>query len=308
MNGISDIEFEFVYALLVPLFFLICEKFCKYKPARLYFPHLAVINASGLINEKIASIFKWLAIIFLSIALASPVLMDKEVLKSRVGYDIVVAIDASGSMSRPFLSDKRVSKFDITKKIASEFIAKREFDNLSAVGFGRYAFIISPLTYDKNALNMMVAQLNMHESFSEGTAIGDAIAQGVRVLKDSEAKNKIIVLATDGEEEGEVTLTYDKATALAKKHNIKIYTIGIGQKGEFNAMALKYISDETDGVFFSANDKEALKSVYDKIDELEKSKITTSDFVKKDYLYDYFLFVAFIALGFYIYFKHGRKK
>jgi len=308
MNGITDIEFEFVYFLLIPLLFLVCEKYCKYKPGRLYFPHIAVMNESGQLKERLASVMKWLAIIFASISLASPVLVNKEVLKSRIGYDIVTAIDASGSMRYPFLNDASVNKFDVTKRVVQEFIAKREGDNLAAVVFGRYAFIISPLTYDKNALNMMVSQVEMHPSFSQGTAIGDAIAQSVRVLKESEAKNRIIVIATDGDEEGDVTITYDKATALAKKHGIKIYAIGIGQNGQFNAASLKYIAAETGGEFFSANDKEALEKVYEEIDRLEKSKITTSDFVKKDYYYAYPLFIALLALLFYLYFRYRRGR
>lgn len=308
MNGISDIEFEFVYSLLIPLIFLACEKYCRYKPGRLYFPHITVMNESGELKERLASIMKWLAIIFASVSLASPVLVNKEVLKSRIGYDIVAAIDASGSMRYPFLNDQSVNKFDVTKKVIQDFIAKREGDNLAAVAFGRYAFIISPLTYDKSALNMMVDQVQMHPSFSQGTAIGDAIAQSVRVLKEAEAKNRIIIIATDGDEEGEVTITYDKATALAKKHGIKIYAIGIGQNGQFNAATLKYIASETGGEFFSANDKEALKKVYEKIDRLEKSEITTSDFVKKDYLYAYPLFIAVFALLFYLYYRYGRGR
>jgi len=307
MDSIFDTEFEFVFFLLLPILFLICEKYFKYKPGRLYFPHISVMSSSEEIKNRVTTILKWFVIIFSSIALASPVLINKEVLKSRIGYDIVVALDASGSMKYPFLSERSVSKFDVTKNVVQKFIKKREGDNLSAVAFGRYAFIISPLTYDKKALEIMVDQINMHPSYSDGTAIGDAIGQSVRVLKESEAKNKIIILATDGDEEGDVTITYDKATELAKKHDIKIYAIGIGQNGQFNAGALKYIAAETDGKFFSANDKNTLNKVYEEIDRLEKSEITTSDFVKKDYLYIYPLFVAIMAHLLYLYFRYRRR-
>lgn len=308
MSSLFEVEFELYYLLLLPVLFLVCERFCRYRPGKLYFPHLTEVNSVNELKNRLASILKWLVIIFASLAMASPVLVNKEVLKNRVGYDIVTAFDASGSMKYPFRNDASVSKFEVTKAVVEKFIKKRSEDNLGAVAFGRYAFIIAPLTYDKLALESMVDQIDIHRSFSQGTAIGDAIAQSVRILKESEAKNKIIILATDGEEEGDVVIPYDQATALAKKHGIKIYAIGIGQKGQFNSGALRFIAKETGGAYFSANDKEALDKVYDRIDQLEKSKITASDFVKKEYLYMYPLFIAIIALLFYLYFKYREKK
>lgn len=307
MSSLLAVEFELYYCLLLPVLFLVCERFCRYRPGRLYFPHVAHINRSGEMKNKMASILKWMTIIFVSMAMASPVFVDKEVVKNRIGYDIVTAFDASGSMKYPFLNDESMSKFDVTKEVVKRFIKKRTEDNLGAVAFGKYAFIISPLTYDKFALESMVDQVDIHKSFSQGTAIGDAIAQSVRVLKDSEAKNRIIILATDGEEEGDVVITYDRAAALAKKEKIKIYAIGIGQNGQFNAGALKYIASETGGAYFSANDKEALTKVYEEIDILEKSQITSSDFVKKEYLFMYPLFIAILALLFYLYYRYREK-
>lgn len=308
MSSLFEIEFELYYFLLLPLLFLVCERYCRYRPGKLYFPHITVIRSVNELKNRLSAILKWVVIIFLSLAMASPVLVDKEVLKNRIGYDIVTAFDASGSMKYPFTRDGAVSKFEVTKEVVRQFIQKRTEDNLGAVAFGRYAFIIAPLTYDKAALESMVEQINIHRAFSQGTAIGDAIAQSVRILKESEAKNRIIILATDGEEEGDVVITYDRATALAKKYGIKIYAIGIGQEGQFNNTALKFIAKETGGAYFSANDEAALTKVYEKIDNLEKSKITTSDFVKKEYLYMYPLFVAIIALLFYLYFKYREKK
>jgi len=308
MNSLFEIEFELYYFLLLPVLFLICERYCRYRPGKLYFPHLAAINSVNELKNRLTSIFKWLTIIFISLAMASPVLVNKEVMKNRIGYDIVTAFDASGSMKYPFAGDSGTSKFDVTKAVVKRFIQKRSEDNLAAVAFGKYAFIIAPLTYDKTALESMVEQIQINRSFSQGTAIGDAIAQSVRVLKESEAKNKIIILATDGEEEGDVVIPYDQATALAKEYRIKIYAIGIGQNGQFNASSLKYIAKETGGAYFSANDSEALDKVYDRIDKLEKSKITTSDFVKKEYLYMYPLFIAIMALLLYLYFKYREKK
>ena len=307
MSSLFEIEFELYYFLLLPLLFLVCERFCRYRPATLYFPHTRVMESVSQVGNRLINALRWLGIITLSLALASPVFIDKEVLKERVGYDIVTAFDASGSMEYPFIRGQAISKFDITKGVVKKFIAKREKDNVAAVAFGKYAFIVAPLTYDKLALEQMVDQIEINPAFSRGTAIGDAIGQSIRVLKDSEATNRVIVLATDGEEEGEVVIPYDKATAMAKKHGIKIYTIGIGQNGQFNSRGLKYIASETGGAFFSANNPDALEKVYEEIDRLEKSKITSSDFVKKEYLYPYPLFIAILAVLFYLYLRYRER-
>jgi len=307
MSSLFEVEFELYYFLLLPLLFLVCERYCRYRPATLYFPHAAIMQSASRSSNRLINALKWLGIIGLSLALSSPVLIDKKVVKERVGYDIVAAFDASGSMEHPFIRGQAISKFDVTKEVVKRFVKKREKDNVAAVAFGKYAFIIAPLTYDKGAVEQMVDQIEISPAFSRGTAIGDAIGQSIRILKDSEAQNRIIVLATDGEEEGEVVIPYDKATELAKNNRIKIYTIGIGQNGQFNSLGLKYIASETGGAFFSANNPDALEKVYEEIDRLEKSKITGSDFMQKDYLYPYPLFVAIMAMLFYLYFRYRER-
>jgi len=92
---------------------------------------------------------------------------------------------------------------------------------------------------------------------------------------------------------------------LAIKHKIKIYTIGIEGQG-LDAYPLKKIARDTNGAYFSANDKDTLIKVYKKIDVLEKSKIDINDFVKKDYLFQYPLFIAIIALMFLILIWHKQ--
>jgi Ca-activated chloride channel family protein len=305
--NLDELSFEYPYVFGVILLFVVCAIFCAYKPGRLYFAHLNMVNESSMIKNHVASFFKWIAILALASALASPVIVNKEVIKESIGYDIVVAMDASGSMRYPFRDDRRYSKFDITKALTEAFITKREKDNVSAVAFGKYAFILSPLTYDKTALASMVSDVVMREGFSDGTAIGDSIMQSVQVLKGGEAKEKMIVLLTDGDEkQAEGLIAYDKATAIAKKYGIKIYTIGIGQNGEYNYALLNYIAQETGGKLFEARNAEALADVFQSIDTLEKSKIKSHDFVKKDYYYHYPLFVAIMALLGFIFFRFRR--
>jgi len=217
---------------------------------------------------------------------------------------MAVAFDASGSMRYPFNRGAKKSKFEITKELIKEFIKKRVNDNLSIVTFGKFAFIVSPLSYDKEAILQMVDNVRLSGVFSDGTALGDGIAQAVRTLKNSEAKNKIIVLITDGKEEGEPVISYQKATMLSKEYHIKIYTIGVGEEGDFDRYALEFIANNTGGKFFVARNKSILKEVFNKIDQLEKSKIKSQDYFNKRYLFVYPLFVAIMGLLFYIYIKY----
>ena len=299
----QNIEFEYIIFLLFPLIFLFCEKFCPYRATLIYFPHISFLKQSTKSDNKLANILKWTTIIFASIALSSPVVIDKKIQKQKIGYDIVLALDASGSMRYAFDINKKTTKFDITKKVLMEFADKRKNDNLGLVAFGKYAFIVSPLTFDKKVIKSMIKNITINPAYSQGTAIGEAIMQSLRIFKNSTAKNKILILATDGDEEGDVAIDFNKALNFAKKAKIKIYTIGIGQNGRYNYATLKYISLNTNAKSFKADDKEALKKIFQKINSLEKSKIKANQFVKKQYLYVFPLFIAMMALLGFIYLK-----
>lgn len=294
------LQFEYPWFLLLLLLFIACSVGCKLRSFSIYFPHVALLRDVSKKKIGVKALFKWLTIIGAVTALASPVVVNKVYEENNVGYDIVVAIDASGSMKYPFSFSQGVSKFDVTKKIVGDFIVKRKKDNLGVVGFGKYGFIVSPLSYDKKLTYEMLQNVVMDERFSNGTAIGDAIAQGVRALKNGMAKSKMIVLVTDGNEEGEVAVTYDKATQIAKNEEVKIYTIGIGREGDYNGRLLRFIAQETGGKFFSAADPKALAKIYDFINKEEKSEIKTKGFEDKRYYFIYPLFVSIMALFLYI--------
>ena len=139
----------------------------------------------------------------------------------------------------------------------------------------------------------------------QNTAIGEAIAMGVRAFKHSKAKTKIIILLTDGEHNSGSVSPKD-ATALAKSENIKIYTIAIGNKGEADSALLQEIAKNSGGEFFSAHTAKELQGVYDKIDEMESSKIKSKEFIQKDYYYQIALLLA-SALLLFLLFREVRR-
>jgi len=275
-----------------------------------FFVHLQFLSAKKNFL-KLEWIIKIMIFILLTIAITSPIIIDKLSPLNRKGKDIVLSIDASGSMNssgydkEDELSDgKRLSRFELTKIVATEFIKKRVSDNVGVVLYGDFAFIASPITYEKEIVSDMLSYLNQGMA-GQNTAIGEAIAISVRAFKHSRAKTKIIILLTDGEHNSG-SISPKDATKLAKEKNIKIYTIAMGNKGEADEELLKEIAKNSDGEFFSATSAKELQNVYEKIDELESSKIKSKEYLQKELYYQIALLFA-SALVIFLLFREARR-
>ncbi len=271
----------------------------------IYFVHLHFLSAKKSFL-KIEWILKILIFISLCVALASPIVVNKLNPHNRNGKDIVLAIDASGSMNSSgfdkegeFSEGKRLSRFEITKIIASEFIQNRISDNVGVVLYGDFAFIASPITYEKEIVIEMLDNLTQGMA-GQNTAIGEAVAMGVRSFEYSKAKSKVIVLLSDGEHNSG-SISPKDATKLALDADIKIYTIAIGNKGEADEALLEKIAKDSNGEFFSAISAKELKDVYDEIDKLESSKIKSREYLLKDYFYQSVLLLGSGLLLFLLY-------
>ena len=214
-------------------------------------------------------------------------------------------MNSSGYDKEDELSDgKRLSRFELTKIVATEFIKKRVSDNVGVVLYGDFAFIASPITYEKEIVSDMLSYLNQGMA-GQNTAIGEAIAISVRAFKHSRAKTKIIILLTDGEHNSG-SISPKDATKLAKEKNIKIYTIAMGNKGEADEELLKEIAKNSDGKFFSATSAKELQNVYEKIDELESSKIKSKEYLQKELYYQIALLYA-STLVIFLLFREARR-
>ncbi|QOY55372.1 VWA domain-containing protein [Candidatus Sulfurimonas marisnigri] len=267
-----------------------------------FFVHLQFLSSKRSFL-KLEWILKVIIFILLCIALASPIVIDKFNPLNRHGKDIVLCIDASGSMNSSGFDfenelggGERLSRFEITKIIAKEFIHKRVSDNIGVVLYGDFAFIASPITYEKEIVSDMLSYLSQGMA-GQNTAIGEAVAMSVRAFKHSTAKTKVIILLTDGEHNSG-DISPKEAMELAKAQNIKIYTIGLGNKGESDEKLLEKIADESGGKFYTAVSAKELQSVYEQIDILESSKIKSREYVLKDYYYWIVLFFTLPLLLF----------
>ncbi len=296
--------FEYPYLLLLLSFFIYCLYRCRVKTKERFFVHLNFFSpATQWYRWEMLAKIAVLTALFL--ALASPIFVDRTDPLNRNGIDIVLTLDGSGSMNVSGFDEKsRASRFEISQKIAQDFVLQRLEDNVGVVLFGDFAFIASPVTYEKEIVAEMIGYLN-HGMAGQNTAIGDGIAAALRALKYSKAKSKIIILLTDGEHNSGGTSPKD-AVAQAKAMGVKIYTIGIGNKGEFDKELLETIAEESGGEFFSAYNSEALEDAYDTINSLEKSQIKSRAYKVKDYYFQWPLAFAFVLL-FLLLWKRSRQ-
>jgi Ca-activated chloride channel family protein len=269
--------FEYPIFLIIPIIYVICRLKCKLKSDKIIFP-----NAYILKNKKFINIYEFLTILFLSIALASPV-KTKIIYLEKKGYDIVLDLDTSGSMAQ-------FNKLEISKEIIKDFVKKRKNDRLGLVIFGNIAYISSPLTPDKKTIEEVLKRIYPGIA-GEKTAIYDALFLSANLFKNSNAKEKIIILLTDGMDNASIT-PLDIAIKKLKKEHIKIYTIGIGD--EIDYKILQEIANKTGGRFFNVYSIQELKNVYNKINQLEKSEIKSNFVIQKKYFFEYPLILGII--------------
>ena len=252
------------------------------------------------------------ALAALIIALARPVEVHSSTESSTEGIDIVLAMDISGSMlARDFEPDRITA----SKHLASEFASMRVGDRISVVAFAGEAFTQCPLTSDKASVGTMLSRLRSGV-VDDGTAIGNGLATAINRLRESGSKSKVVVLLTDGvNNRGQISPIM--AAEIARDMGIKVYTIGVGTKGkapmpavdmfgnqtyvmadvEIDEQLLRNIAKTTGGEYFRAVDNEALKQIYARIDEMEKSEVQITHYTSYEELYFGWLLLGLLLLA-----------
>ncbi len=265
---------------LLLLLLLPCFLWCKQYNKPYYFSKLSWITR----QSPLLSWEPWLKMALFTLmvfALAKPFVYDASSNQHKKGRDLILAIDASGSMAQSGFDKKNrlKTKYDITLALSQDFIKKRFDDNMGIVVFGTFAYTASPLTYDLDALSYLLEMTNVGLA-GESTAIGDAIMQSIRTLSFSEAKNKAIILLTDGHHNAG-QISPKEAVKKAKALGIKIYTIGIGKKSDYDVALLETIAKQSGAKSFSASSAKALSQIYKEINLLEPSAIRSENYLKQ---------------------------
>lgn len=227
----------------------------------------------------------WLLLIA---ALAGPRWVGEPLPVERQGYNIMLALDLSGSMeiTDMLLHDRPVSRLMVVKRAAEQFVADRAGDRIGLILFGTQAYLQTPLTYDRHSVLLRLEDATVGLA-GKTTSIGDAVGLAVKRLQDVPKQGRIIILLTDGANNSGV-LTPLKAAELARDDGIKIYTIGLGAESDPHALTgnflninasadldedtLKEMAQMTDGQYFRATDPESLQRIYQTINQLERIK------------------------------------
>jgi Ca-activated chloride channel family protein len=245
------------------------------------------------------------------IAIARPQSTSEDETVEKEGIDIIISMDISGSMEACYFKPNRL---EAAKNVACEFIHARENDRIGIVLFAGESFTQCPLTTDRSTLVNLMTQVK-NGIIDDGTAIGMGLANAVARIKDSDAKSKVVILLTDGMNNcGEIEPV--SAAEIAATYGIRVYTIGVGTQGyapypttdiwgrkvyeqvkvDIDEATLQKIAKITDGQYFRATDNQALKNVYKKIDELEKTKMLSMTISHSEDLFHPFLLWALILM------------
>lgn len=257
--------------------------------AALYVPffdamsHIADVENRGVIKQKKITLFLliWALIVF---SLAGPRWVGEPQPLAHEGYNIMLALDLSGSMELRdmALNGRPVSRLAVVKRAAVRFVQERTGDKIGLIVFGSQAYLQTPLTYDKQNILMRIDDATVGLA-GKTTSIGDALGLAVKRLQAVPAKGRVIILLTDGVNNSGV-LAPLKAAELARDDNIKVYTIGLGADAESGVMGnmfmnmtadldedtLQDVSKMTGGRYFRATDMQSLQSIYETINQLER--------------------------------------
>ena len=289
-------SFEYPYVFLLLIMVAVCILFCKEKVRAIYFPHTELLSSLVKSKQILLNLLRALILSLLIIGLSSPVKTEEIILDNSKGHEISLILDASGSMNR-------FDKFKTVKAIMIDFISKRKTDKLALSVFADFAYTVVPLTYDKKSVIKMLDNIEIGVAGRRKTALYEALFLSSKLFNNSKSKERIAILLTDGKDNTD-SVPLDMAIERAKDNKIKVYTVAVGDKKDYNAEVLKYIANSTGAKFFSANSYESIQNIYKQINQLDKSEININKYDKKTYYFHYPLTLALVLLLIYFWRKN----
>lgn len=285
----AEISFEapwaFALLILVVVVLLVEVRRERVRPAAVLFSSLGLLPAS---RPSVRVRLRWLllpirviALTALVTALAAPSVVHASFDVPAEGIDIVIALDISSSMTSPdFGGEQRIVA---AKRVIDGFLAGLKNDRAGIVIFSSESMVLSPLTLDYGAAQRLIDPVEPGKVLRDGTAIGTGLATAVNVLRASTARSKVIVLATDGENNTGDIQPLD-AAQMAKLLGIRVYTVGVAPTGkgagDVDEALMRRMSDLAGGQYYRASDENALRNVYQEIEALEKARVGSRGFVE----------------------------
>jgi Ca-activated chloride channel family protein len=284
----------------------------------IFFPHVDRLKAifvgqsRGKKASRLTLVVLGLLWLCLTLALMRPQLVDQFTQLQNKGYDLMLAVDLSGSMQTMdyTMNGEQVSRLEVVKGVVSDFVSQRQGDRVGLILFGSNAYLHIPLTLDTLSVSKMLNNTAIGEA-GDTTAIGDAIGLAVQNLRDRPEKSRIVILLTDGVDNAS-TIPPLAAAQLAQQYGIRVYTIGVGSNGavpttdgngqtvmtdpDLDEGLLRKIASTTGGSYFRAAVTEALQKIYAQINRLEKTQAGARGYIILRPLYRYPLGVALALL------------
>jgi Ca-activated chloride channel family protein len=274
----------------------------------------AVANSRRTRWGRLVPALRWIGASLLVVALARPTIEHRNAKTETSGIDIMLAIDVSGSMQARDMAGANagpepVSRVEAAREVVGHFVDARPNDRIGLIAFAGEPYLASPLTLDHDWVTKNLERIDA-TPLGDGTAIGSAIASGVRrldALSARDAKSKILIVLTDGQNNaGKIDPRV--AAEAARALGVKVYVIGVGSTGEalvpvtdpngqqrlvaarvdVDEPAMKQVAALTGGKFYRATDTKSLGDVYADIDQLEKTTRTVTTFTRHDEEYAWF--------------------
>jgi len=260
------------------------------------------------------------AAVLLVVALARPQRLGSQQQYEGEGIDLVLVMDVSYSMKAEDFGD--ANRFVGARRVLARFARGIRNDRLAVVFFASQAFTQCPLTLDHEMVGALIEQVELGLIDGDSTAIGMALATAASRLERSQAKSKVILLLTDGENNAGSVAPRDAARA-CRALGLRVFTIGIGRKEgspvpvelptgqrvyarnadgsialtKLDEALLTEIAQTTGGEYHHAADPGALQAVYESIWKLEKSRFEAKSFRPRSELCGRFLWPGLCLLG-----------
>src|SRR5215469_3332185 len=248
--------------------------------------------------QMIVAILVWILII---VALAWPQWVGDPLTREVSARDLILAVDISGSMDqRDFRTadGQMLTRLDGVKRVIKDFIARRQGDRIALILFGTEAYVQVPFTQDLQTAEQLLEQTEVGMA-GQQTAIGDTIGLAIKSFENSTAKQRLLVLLTDGNDTAS-RVPPEHAADIAHQNNVVIYTIGVGDpaasgENRVDLGVLKAVASTTGGQFFRAEDGAQLQAIYADIDRLAPAKLQTLSWRPKLPLFQWPLGAAVIV-------------
>jgi Ca-activated chloride channel family protein len=322
--------------LLLPLFFLLKKKgYLGFSDHRL----LGGQSRTLRLFSKLPLALACLATALLVIAMAKPQVQGPPVHKTIPGRDIVFTVDISFSMTFPFkgtiaphdtpaelafktpFNERRheekglqfvppppgqLERIHPLQNALLRFIenrwAEKTGDRIGLIVFDtkpRYGW---PLTDDLRQLyrKAQFIQNNLGTGTNFGKNPPGPLDLAVQHLQESgQAKSKVIIMVTDGEDEIDPA-TQQRLVKLLKDNNIRFYLVGVGETLAKQDVDILKVASAVGGRVFRVEDANSMADCFATIDKMEKSEVTVSELETRNDVFFYFVWASLAAFGLFL--------